>query len=365
MRWTAGSGLSAAVLVFNGRLNETLTPSRTSRAASATCSRVSSFSAPRWSCSPQRPQVLTARKSVSNSAALTCSRLSPGPVIEAANRRACSTKRRRTNRVIRTKQCGLECRRVERRGSPRQGRTRHRRRARDRPQRRDRARRRRDEGRRVGPLEGRDRGDGRRGPRHRHPMRRLRPSSGRADGRGDGGEARPHRPARRERRHVRRRGSRVGDGAVGLVADVRGERPRRLPVLPRRHPWDARAGTRRIVNVASGAAYLPGISSTAYSASKAAVHRFSETLANQLAGRIPVFSISPGTRSHPHDRRIRRQRALDAARVGAASRPCPRVGRLDALAGRYLHAERDDVEDLERRADEIVENDLNAIRLQR
>ena len=40
-------------------------------------------------------------------------------------------------------------------------------------------------------------------------------------------------------------------------------------------------------------------------------------------------------------------------------------GRADALAGRYIHAEHDDIEDLIRRADEIVENDLNAIRLQR
>jgi hypothetical protein len=40
-------------------------------------------------------------------------------------------------------------------------------------------------------------------------------------------------------------------------------------------------------------------------------------------------------------------------------------GRLDDLAGRYLHAEHDDVDDLERRAGEIVESDLNAIRLRR
>jgi hypothetical protein len=41
-------------------------------------------------------------------------------------------------------------------------------------------------------------------------------------------------------------------------------------------------------------------------------------------------------------------------------------GRLDKLAGRYIHAEHDqDLADLERRADEIVENDLNAIRLRR
>src|SRR3954465_16053836 len=53
-------------------------------------------------------------------------------------------------------------------------------------------------------------------------------------------------------------------------------------------------GRGRIVNVASGAAYLPGSTGTSYSASKAAVPRFSETLTNQLEGRIPVFSISPG-----------------------------------------------------------------------
>jgi hypothetical protein len=41
------------------------------------------------------------------------------------------------------------------------------------------------------------------------------------------------------------------------------------------------------------------------------------------------------------------------------------TGRADALAGRYLHAEHDDIEDLVKRADEIVENDLNAIRLRR
>ncbi len=40
-------------------------------------------------------------------------------------------------------------------------------------------------------------------------------------------------------------------------------------------------------------------------------------------------------------------------------------GRADALAGRYIHAEHDDIEDLIRRADEMVANDLNAIRLRR
>jgi hypothetical protein len=41
------------------------------------------------------------------------------------------------------------------------------------------------------------------------------------------------------------------------------------------------------------------------------------------------------------------------------------TGRADHLAGRYLHAEHDDIDDLIRRADEVRERDLNAIRLRR
>ena len=41
------------------------------------------------------------------------------------------------------------------------------------------------------------------------------------------------------------------------------------------------------------------------------------------------------------------------------------TGRYDALAGRYLHAEHDDLDDLLSRIDQIREQDLNAIRLRR
>jgi 3-oxoacyl-[acyl-carrier protein] reductase len=126
-------------------------------------------------------------------------------------------------------------------------------------------------------------------------------------------------------------------------------------------------GGGRIVNVASGAAYLPGSTSTAYSASKAAVHRFSETLAAQLEPHgIPVFSISPGL--------VRTEMTSDTFGDDAPWTPpelAPRLvralasGRLDALAGRYLHAEHDDIDDVEQRAAEIVAQDLNAIRLRR
>jgi NAD(P)-dependent dehydrogenase (short-subunit alcohol dehydrogenase family) len=124
-------------------------------------------------------------------------------------------------------------------------------------------------------------------------------------------------------------------------------------------------GRGRIIITGSGAAYLPGSSSTAYPSSKAAVCRYGETLANELRGRIPVFVFSPGL--------VR----TDMTSVFGDDMPwtppelAPRLvhvlasGRADALAGRYIHAEHDDIEDLIARADEIEREDLNAIRLQR
>jgi 3-oxoacyl-[acyl-carrier protein] reductase len=123
----------------------------------------------------------------------------------------------------------------------------------------------------------------------------------------------------------------------------------------------------RIVITGSGAAYLPGSSSTAYAASKAAVWRFGETLAGQLeAHGIPVFVISPGL--------VRTEMTTSSMDDDAPWTPpelAPRLvralasGRADALSGRYIHAEHDDVDDLVRRADEIERDDLNAIRLRR
>ena len=130
-------------------------------------------------------------------------------------------------------------------------------------------------------------------------------------------------------------------------------------------PGMLKRGRGRIVITGSGAAYLPGSSNSAYSASKAAVYRFGEVLARQLEGHIPVFIFSPGL--------VRTQMTTWAGDDApwTPSELAPRLvrvlasGRADALAGRYLHAEHDDMEDLIRRADEIRENDLNAIRLQR
>ena len=119
----------------------------------------------------------------------------------------------------------------------------------------------------------------------------------------------------------------------------------------------------RIVITGSGAAYLPGSTNTGYSSSKAAVCRFGETLARQLEGRIPVFVFSPGLVDTAMTADVRRDAPWTPPELAPRLVRVLASGRADALAGRYLHAEHDDIEDLIRRADEIRERDLNAIRL--
>jgi 3-oxoacyl-[acyl-carrier protein] reductase len=124
-------------------------------------------------------------------------------------------------------------------------------------------------------------------------------------------------------------------------------------------------GGGRIVITGSGASYLPGSTGTAYAASKAAVGRFGETLANQLGGRVPVFVISPGlvqtamTSDFPRDLPWTPPELAPRLVAALAS------GRFDALAGRYIHAEHDPVDVLEGRIERILAEDLNAIRLRR
>jgi NAD(P)-dependent dehydrogenase (short-subunit alcohol dehydrogenase family) len=121
----------------------------------------------------------------------------------------------------------------------------------------------------------------------------------------------------------------------------------------------------RIVVTGSGAAYLPGMQHTAYPASKAAVWRYGETLAGELVGRIPVFVISPGLVRTEMTERFGDDAPWTSPELAPRLVRVLASGRADALAGRYLHAEHDDVEDLILRADEIAANDLNAIRLRR
>ena len=125
-------------------------------------------------------------------------------------------------------------------------------------------------------------------------------------------------------------------------------------------------GQGRIVITGSGSAYLPGSTSSAYSASKAAVCRFGEVLANQVADTgVKVFVISPG---------LVRTEMTDSFGDDAPWTPpelAPQLvrelasGRFDSLAGRYIHAEHDPPDELEQRIPRILEEDLNAIRLRR
>jgi 3-oxoacyl-[acyl-carrier protein] reductase len=125
-------------------------------------------------------------------------------------------------------------------------------------------------------------------------------------------------------------------------------------------------GGGRIVITGSGASYLPGSTSGAYAASKAAVGRFGEVLARQVAPHgVKVFVISPGlvrtemTGRFPDDAPWTPPELAPRLVVELAS------GRFDALSGRYIHAEHDPPDELERRIDRILAEDLNAIRLRR
>jgi 3-oxoacyl-[acyl-carrier protein] reductase len=123
----------------------------------------------------------------------------------------------------------------------------------------------------------------------------------------------------------------------------------------------------RIVNTGSGAGYLPGAGMTAYAASKAALYRFGETLAKQLEPYgIPVFTISPGlVRTEMTEERFPNDAPWTPPELAPRLVRVLASGRADALSGRYIHAEHDDIEDLIQRGDEIREQDLHAIRLQR
>jgi 3-oxoacyl-[acyl-carrier protein] reductase len=125
-------------------------------------------------------------------------------------------------------------------------------------------------------------------------------------------------------------------------------------------------GRGRIVITGSGAGYLPGSGSLSYAPSKAAVNRFGETLSETLKHTpIRVFVISPGL--------VKTEMTSGFSDDAPWTPPelAPRLvrvlasGRADALAGRYIHAEHDDIEDLIARAGEIRDNDLNTIRLRR
>jgi 3-oxoacyl-[acyl-carrier protein] reductase len=125
-------------------------------------------------------------------------------------------------------------------------------------------------------------------------------------------------------------------------------------------------GRGRIVITGSGAAYLPGTNQSAYAASKAAVWRFGEVLADQLRPHgIPVFVISPGLVQTEMTSSFSDNVPWTPPELAPRLVAALASGRADALSGRYIHAEHDDIEDLIARAEEVEREDLNAIRLRR
>ena len=129
-------------------------------------------------------------------------------------------------------------------------------------------------------------------------------------------------------------------------------------------------GSGRIVNVGSGSAHLPvtpgRIGDSAYGPSKAALHRFGEILAGQLEQHgIAVFTISPGLVRTALTERLGDNAPWTPPELAPRLVRALASGRADGLAGRYIHAEHDDIEDLIARAEQIAADDLNQIRLRR
>ena len=137
-------------------------------------------------------------------------------------------------------------------------------------------------------------------------------------------------------------------------------------------------GAGRIINIGSGAGVQPWEGIGAYSCAKAALIVLGEILEAQSRDQgVHVFTLSPGLVRTPSvhdvldtDRGQRYMQAL-ATLPESAYLPVDMVvghvraiasGKMDVLAGRYLHAS-DDLDDLLAHADEIVEQDKHVLRL--
>ena len=125
-------------------------------------------------------------------------------------------------------------------------------------------------------------------------------------------------------------------------------------------------GRGRIVMTGSGAALPPGREQHRLHGEQGGRGPLGETLARSRGHTSPRLPDQPGPR-----RTGMTSGSFDDDAPWTPPELAPRLvrvlasGRADALAGRYIHAEHDDIEDLIARADKIRENDLNAIRLRR
>lgn len=140
-------------------------------------------------------------------------------------------------------------------------------------------------------------------------------------------------------------------------------------------PGMIRAGGGRIVNLSSNAAFYPieaeddWAINSAYMASKAAVIRFTEALAGEVAGHgVRVFAFSPGMVKTEMTEAILAQYWDDPDTWTPADVTADLVefidsGALDGVSGRYIHAASDDWRTLGERAGAAVVNDWHALRV--
>ena len=126
-------------------------------------------------------------------------------------------------------------------------------------------------------------------------------------------------------------------------------------------------GRGRVLHVGSGMGQRPHPDWSAYAVSKAALSRLTDTLAVALAGTgVTVLEVSPGlvrtdmteTMWGPAEEQAWNpvQRMVDVVRRYAA-------GELDALHGRFVHAARDDLDQLLAAAERIRDADARTLRL--
>ncbi|MEU9131430.1 SDR family oxidoreductase [Kitasatospora sp. NPDC048540] len=126
-------------------------------------------------------------------------------------------------------------------------------------------------------------------------------------------------------------------------------------------------GRGRVVNLNSGFALRPDGRYTAYATSKGALLQLSDNIADSLAAHgVVVLDISPGavatdmTAGMPMFAGMKEWGSIPymvAVTVDAAR------GRFDALHGRFIHAGRDNLEQLVSRAEEIRAADARTLRL--
>ncbi len=126
-----------------------------------------------------------------------------------------------------------------------------------------------------------------------------------------------------------------------------------------------------VINVGSEVAVTPNPLTSAYSVSKTALLRLTDSLhASANEHGVRVFAISPGLVATDMTRAMQ----ADPNMATAPWTPIERAGELcvflasgkaDALAGRYIHASLDDWDDLVARADDIIAHNWHVLALKR